>query len=164
MTQRAVFFGPVPSAAPEKKGVEVLSRQVVGSFDTAVVKEKVAGALNKWLDAEGEAGREMVANGLIYAPLADMEFGNVTNTATQKMRGGLVLARINLQSSTSASNFEIGVGGSPIDAVLRLTATGTKDGQTTRIVSIVEYDANTGVSYEDRLAVNSWRVCAQTGC
>jgi len=36
-----------------KGGVEVLARRVVGSYDTAVVRENVAGALNKWLAAEG---------------------------------------------------------------------------------------------------------------
>ena len=39
-------------AAP-RAAVDVLSRKVVGSFDTAVVRENVAGALNKWLEAEG---------------------------------------------------------------------------------------------------------------
>ena len=33
--------------------VEVLSRQVVGSYDVAVVRENESGALNKWLDDEG---------------------------------------------------------------------------------------------------------------
>jgi len=42
------------SARPEaKQKVEVLSRRIVGSYDTAVVREKEAGALNKWLKAEG---------------------------------------------------------------------------------------------------------------
>jgi len=40
-------------AKPSARDVEVLSRRVVGSFDTAVVREKAAGALNKWLEAEG---------------------------------------------------------------------------------------------------------------
>ena len=39
-----------PAARP---AVEVLARRVVGSYDTAVVRENVAGALNKWLEAEG---------------------------------------------------------------------------------------------------------------
>jgi hypothetical protein len=39
--------------AEARPGVEVLSRQMVGSYDTAVVRENVAGALNRWLDAEG---------------------------------------------------------------------------------------------------------------
>jgi len=34
-------------------GVEVLSRQTVGTFDVAVVREKEAGALNQWLEKEG---------------------------------------------------------------------------------------------------------------
>jgi len=40
-------------AKPAARGVDVLSRRVVGSFDTAVVREKVAGALNRWLEQEG---------------------------------------------------------------------------------------------------------------
>ena len=39
-----------PQAVP---GVEVLSRKIVGSYDTAVIREKVAGALNTWLKEEG---------------------------------------------------------------------------------------------------------------
>jgi hypothetical protein len=39
-----------PAARPP---VEVLSRRVVGSYDTAVVRENVAGALNQWLTREG---------------------------------------------------------------------------------------------------------------
>lgn len=33
--------------------VEVVSREVVGSYDVAIVREKQAGALNAWLDKEG---------------------------------------------------------------------------------------------------------------
>ncbi len=35
------------------KGVKVISREVVGNYDVAVVREKVAGSLNVWLDKEG---------------------------------------------------------------------------------------------------------------
>jgi len=57
--------GAAPTAArPEHSGVKVLSRQIVGSFDTAVVQDKEAGALNKWLDQEGfqtiENGEDVV--------------------------------------------------------------------------------------------------------
>lgn len=48
-------FGGGPAAAKgvEPKSVEVLSRQVVGSFDVAVVRENEAGGLNPWLEQEG---------------------------------------------------------------------------------------------------------------
>ena len=36
-----------------ESAVEVLSRRIVGSYDTAVVREKKAGALNGWLKQEG---------------------------------------------------------------------------------------------------------------
>ena len=32
-----------------RKGVEIISRQTVGSFDVSIVKEKQAGSLNQWL-------------------------------------------------------------------------------------------------------------------
>jgi len=38
---------------PRKNGVEVLSRQIVGSYDVAVVRENTSGALNAWLQQEG---------------------------------------------------------------------------------------------------------------
>ncbi|MCE9525396.1 MAG: DUF2330 domain-containing protein [Planctomycetales bacterium] len=37
----------------ETKAVEVISRQVVGDFDIAVVRENKAGGLNPWLEKEG---------------------------------------------------------------------------------------------------------------
>ena len=37
----------------EPKAVEVISRQVVGDFDIAVVRENKAGGLNPWLEKEG---------------------------------------------------------------------------------------------------------------
>ena len=40
-------------AVPRPAPVEVISREVVGSYDVAIVREKVAGSLNTWLEAEG---------------------------------------------------------------------------------------------------------------
>jgi hypothetical protein len=40
-------------AADGRGGVDVLSRKIVGSYDVAVVRENVAGALNDWLKKEG---------------------------------------------------------------------------------------------------------------
>lgn len=45
--------GAPKAAAEEVKSVEVLSRQVVGSFDVAVVRENEQGGLNPWLEKEG---------------------------------------------------------------------------------------------------------------
>jgi len=42
-----------PAADGRVEPVEVLSRKTVGSYDTAVVRENVAGALNQWLVGEG---------------------------------------------------------------------------------------------------------------
>ena len=45
--------GAVAGEKEELKSVDVLSRRVVGSFDVAVVRENVAGSLNKWLAENG---------------------------------------------------------------------------------------------------------------
>lgn len=61
----------------EARPVEVLSRQIVGEFDVAVVRENEAGGLNPWLEKEGYqrlAGAEDVLDfyrqkGYVYACL-----------------------------------------------------------------------------------------------
>ena len=45
--------GAANDAEAKPDAVEVLSREVVGSYDVAVVKENVEGALNVWLKKEG---------------------------------------------------------------------------------------------------------------
>lgn len=107
--------------------------------------------------------REMVVNGLIYAPLAEFELSNVTGSAQMRFRGGLVVARATLQASTSASNFEIGVNIQDVDIGFRLEATGTDTtGDSTKISSVVEY--HFGDPYTTAVDVDSWRVCDASGC
>lgn len=47
------FGGAKSAPATEKSKVDVLSREVVGSFDIAVVRENEQGGLNPWLEQEG---------------------------------------------------------------------------------------------------------------
>lgn len=103
-------------------------------------------------------GKEFVAHGLFYAPLAEAEFGNVSNSAIQKLKGGIIVAQLILQAATSATNFEIAVPTSPITGKIEITSTATKHGGTTSIRAIVEYRPYE-VAVDDRVAVNSWRVC-----
>ena len=106
--------------------------------------------------------KDFVAHALFYAPRAQVEFGNVSNTAVQRMRGGLIVSRLKLQSSTSATNFEISVPTSPVTAEILLTSTATKMGQTS-IQSVVQYRPYEA-DIEDRLRINSSRVCARPDC
>ena len=93
---------------------------------------------------------------MLDAPTGRLEFGNATASAKQKILGGLVVAKLVLQSSASASNFEIAVATSPVDYTVLLIATATKGGTTT-IRAVVDYRP-----YEDildqRLAISSWWV------
>ena len=100
--------------------------------------------------------KQFVTHGLLYAPTARLEFGNATNSAEQKILGGLVVARLVLQSSASATNFAIQVATSPIDVTVLLTATATKNGTTT-IRAVIDYRPYS-TDIKQRLAISSWRV------
>ena len=100
--------------------------------------------------------KQLVTHGLVYAPTARMEFGNATNSAEQKVLGGLVVARLVLQSSASASNFAVAVATSPINVTVLLTATATKNGTTT-IRAVIDYRPYSQ-DIKQRLAISSWRV------
>ncbi len=53
--------GSDTESAQNAPNVDVLSRKIVGSYDVAMVRENVAGALNEWLAEEGY--QTLVANG-----------------------------------------------------------------------------------------------------
>ena len=100
--------------------------------------------------------KQLITHGLLYAPTGRLEFGNATSSAKQEVEGGLVVARLVLQSSASASNFRIAVATSPINYKVLLVATANQRGTTT-IRAVVDYRP-----YEDildkRLAISSWWV------
>lgn len=61
---KSKFLGGMGGFGGEK-GVDVLSRQIVGSFDVAVVQENDPGKLNQWLEEEGyqriDNGEEVIS-------------------------------------------------------------------------------------------------------
>jgi hypothetical protein len=95
---------------------------------------------------------DLAIHGLVWAPLAQMEFGNVTNSANGQLLGGAALARIVLQASASASAFVIRVETSPIDFEVKVDATATKNGVSTTMRAVVQLDD------QGKTAVNSIRV------
>jgi hypothetical protein len=135
-----------------------------GDGGTGIWSTLTAGGSDpNFLFTDSGNNKEFVAQALVYAPLTQVEFGNVSNTATQKMLGGLIVSRLVLQSSTSATNFEISVPTSPITAEIQLTSTATKDGGSTSIRAVVEYRPYEA-DIDGRIRVNSWRVCETSGC
>ena len=95
---------------------------------------------------------DLAIHGLVWAPYAQMEFGNVTNSANGQLLGGAALSRIALQASASASAFVIRVESSPIDFELMVDSTATKDGVSTTMRAVVQVDD------QGTTAVNSLRV------
>ena len=95
---------------------------------------------------------DLALHGLLWAPEAKLEFGNVTNSANGQLLGGAAVARIHLQASASASAFVIRVETSPVAFELRLDSTATKNGQSTTMTAVVQVDD------QGTTAVNSLRV------
>ncbi|MDW3215411.1 MAG: hypothetical protein R8G01_15525 [Ilumatobacteraceae bacterium] len=83
---------------------------------------------------------DLAMHGLIWAPKAQLEFGNVTNSANGQLLGGAVVSRIVLQASASASSFIIRVETSPIAFELRLDSTATLNNQSTTMTAVVQVD------------------------
>lgn len=95
---------------------------------------------------------DLAIHGLLWAPRAQLTFGNVTNRANGQLLGGAALARIALQASASASAFIIRVESSPAAFELRLDSTATLDGVSTTMTAVVQVDD------QGTTAVNSIRV------
>lgn len=86
------------------------------------------------------ANSDLAMHGLIWAPKAQLEFGNVTNAANGQLLGGAVVSRIVLQASASVSAFIIRVETTPIAFELRLDSTATLNNQSTTMTAVVQVD------------------------
>ncbi len=95
---------------------------------------------------------DLAIHGLLWAPRAQLEFGNVTNSANGQLLGGAAVSRIVLQASASAQAFTIRVETSPIYFELRIDSTATKNGESTTMTAVVQVDD------QGTTAVNSLRV------
>lgn len=133
-----------------------------GGFSPPKFSTVTVGSGNSIMFTDSGNNKELVSHALLYAPQSQFEFGNTTNTATQQMLGGMVLSRLILQSSTSATNFQISVPISPITARITLTSTATKVTDTS-IQAVVEYRPYEP-DIDERVRVNSWRVCETVDC
>jgi hypothetical protein len=95
---------------------------------------------------------DLALHGLVWAPRAQLEFGNVTNAANGQLLGGAAIARLVLQASASAQAFIIRVETSPIEFELMIDAVATKNGRSTTMRAVVQVDD------QGTTAVNSLRV------
>ena len=101
----------------------------------------------------GSPDQDMILHGLAWAPGAQLTFGNVTNVAGGQLLGGAAFARIDLQSSASASNFVIRVESGPITVSVVLDAKVTKGSESTTMRAVVQMNDTA-----TEQAINLWRV------
>lgn len=125
--------------------IQVIEDPALGTVSTLDYNDNIV-----WTKSGNNS--DLALHGLLWAPEAQLEFGNVTNAANGQILGGAAVSRIVLQSSASASAFIIRVESSPIEFELRLDATATKNGRSTTMTAVVQVDD------QGTTAVNSLRV------
>ena len=142
-------------------GLEIFRRRVDDSFLSMFALEASgAGYLastrtySSWLiETKSGGNNDMAIHGLVWAPLAALTLGNVSNAANGQLLGGVVVAILDIQASNSAQAFAIGIETSPVEAKLLLISTSTKGGRSTSVRAVVQFRPDSS-----ELAVNSWRV------
>ncbi len=97
--------------------------------------------------------QDVAIHGLWWTPNGRIVLGNVTNSANGQFLGGLVGAYVEVQASASVNALNIRVETSPSKGKWLLISTATKNGYTTTIRAVIEYQPDTAF-----LAINSWRV------
>jgi hypothetical protein len=105
------------------------------------------------LETQSGNTNDVAIHGLVWAPKSAATLGNVTNAANGQLLGGIVVAKLDTQASSSAQAFAIGVESNPVDTKLLLISTATLNGRSTIVRAVVQFRPDTS-----ELAVNSWRV------
>jgi hypothetical protein len=142
-----------------KQGTSVVSIHALDSSGPGYLQSSLGWNDDLLSSKSGSPSQDMIIHGLAWAPRAQLTFGNVTNVANGQLLGGAAFARVDLQSSASASNFVIRVESGPIPVSVILDSEATKDGRSTTMRAIVQI-SDDGI----QSAVNSWRVCENSDC
>jgi hypothetical protein len=139
------------------QGDAVVSVQALDSDGSGYVASTL-GITDAVIDVQSGSQQDFAAHGLIWAPRAYMKLDNVANKAQGQTLGGLVIGSLEMQSS-NGDGLLIRVEPSPAFSRLMLTSTATSGGTETKVRAIAQVEPDTG-----DLVLNSWRVCAQSGC
>ncbi len=147
-------------------GLEFSWRRQIGSSKTDMVSLHVIdpglGNQPTWDDpiVETKSGnnKQLAIQGLVWAPSAGLQFGEVTNDTSAVLRGGAVLAHLDAGASASATGFLIETPAATSSRTLELTSTATNQG-TTSIRAVLDWRVTTGET-----ALKSWRVCDASTC
>ena len=110
------------------------------------------------MSTDSGKGKQLAIQGLLWAPNAGLQFGEITNDTAAVLRGGAVLASLDAGASASATGFLIEIPTTPRSRLLELTATATNDGQT-QLRAVVDWRVSNGDT-----ALKTYRECAGTGC
>jgi Tfp pilus assembly protein PilV len=146
--------------------LEFSSRAQIGSAKTDKVSLHVLdpglGGQPTWDDpvvrTDSGNNKQLAIQGLVWAPNAGLQFGEVTNDTSAVLRGGAVLAHLDAGASASATGFLIEIPAATSSRMLELTSTATNDG-TTSIRAVLDWRPSTGEA-----AMKSWRVCDTSAC
>lgn len=137
-----------------RQGPNVVSVQTVATTANGYVASTLQGTgTQNIFESKSGNNTDIAIHGTWWSPRARVVLGNVTNTANGQFLGGLVAAYVEVQASASVNALNIRVETSPSTAKWLVVSTATKNGRTTTIRAVVEYQPDTAA-----LAINSWRV------
>jgi hypothetical protein len=91
------------------------------------------------ISTKAGSNNDMVIHGLIDAPLAQIGFGNVSNSANAQVLGGVVAAGIDMQSSASATGFVIETAGAPVNSKILINSKATVATGSATVQAVVDY-------------------------
>jgi hypothetical protein len=162
-----VYVGGSTRFVVEAQGaLEFSRRRQIGSSKTDIVSLHVldpgVGGQPTWSDpvlrTQPGNGKQLAIQGLVWAPAAGLQLGEVTNDTSAVLRGGAVLAHLDAGASASATGFLIETPAATSSRLLELTSTATNDGSTS-IRAVLDWRVTTGET-----ALKSWRVCESATC
>lgn len=139
-----------------RQGTNVVSVQAVDSSNaTGGYKQSSVNyaSLQNIYESKSGNNSDVAIHGLWWTPQGRVVLGNVTNSANGQFLGGVVGAYVEVQASASVNAFNIRVETSPSKGKWLLISTSTKNGFSTTIRAVVDYQPDTAF-----LAINSWRV------
>ena len=133
--------------------LEILRRRQGDSLVSIQSIDSTLGYADVVLDSMGGNTSDLVVHGMVWAPTARLQLGNVTNISNGQLLGGSVVSNVDVGSSASAMGFSIYLESTPAEGLVQLDSTATIGGLSTTIRSVIEYRPTTAYT-----AVKSWRV------
>lgn len=142
----------VPAAAESIAGAQWKRSTVSYTSNSCLTGNSISGCL---LYQNGGTQPQLSLQGLVWAPGGHIKLNNTTNSQGSRFTGGIVVGRLDLQNTNSASGFAISVRNKPSRRVVRIVAQagGGVAGRVVEASAVVQIGNDSATT----TALQSWR-------